>query len=314
MDASDPESKVFFLSMNKIVELAGTPNVADFLPWLKYFDPSGVKKGIAKNMATTLKVTSRFVQERLEQRKRSDDHLRKKDFLDTLIEYEGDGKSVPNKISLHDAQILIMEMFFAGSETTSINIEWAFTEMMRHPHVLKRARDEIDEVVGLNRKVEESDFENLPYLQAIVKEGLRLHPSLPLGLPRMTNQDTEYMGYFVPKDTQVFVNLWGIGRDPNAWEDPLSFKPERFLGSDVQYKGQHFSLLPFGSGRRICVGFPLAERIVHFTLATIIQNFDWELPAGVTPKTIDMEENFGLTLRKKTPFKAVPKKRKDLKF
>lgn len=209
---------------------------------------------------------------------------------------------------------MLQEMFFAGSETTSISIEWGFVEMMRNPHVMQKVRNEIDTVVGLHRKAEESDFEKLPYLQAVVKETLRLHPVLPLLLPRNTTEDTKYMGYFVPKDTQVFVNAWAIGRDPAAWDDPLTFKPERFIGSDIEYKGQDFQLIPFGSGRRICVGFPLAHRVVHLTLATIIQNFDWELPAGVTPKSIDMEEKFGLTLRKKIPMKAVPRKRSNLKF
>ncbi|KAM7526119.1 hypothetical protein LguiA_016021 [Lonicera macranthoides] len=314
MDAKDPESKEFFKCMNKIVELAGTPNVADFLPWLKWLDPSGVRRGIHSSMVKTMKVTTRFVQERLEQRKSKDDHKRKKDFLDTLLEYEGDGKGGPERMTLHNAQILIMEMFFAGSETTSISIEWGFVEMLRNPHVMQKVRNEIDTVIGLHRKVEESDFERLPYLQAVVKETLRLHPVLPLLLPRNTTEDTKYMGYFVPKDTQVFVNAWAIGRDPAAWDDPLTFKPERFLGSDIEYKGQDFQLIPFGSGRRICVGFPLAHRVVHLTLATIIQNFDWELPAGVTPKSIDMEEKFGLTLRKKIPMKAVPRKRSNLKF
>lgn len=200
-------------------------------------------------------------------------------------------------------------MFFAGSETTSISIEWGFTELLRNPHAFKKVREEIDRVVGVNRMVEESDMENLPYLQAVVKETLHLYPELPLLLPRNTMEDTEYMGYLVPKGTQVFVNAWAIGRDPEYWDDPLAFKPERFINSSVEYKGQHFELIPFGSGRRICVGFPLAHRVVHLTLATLVQAFDWELGKGVKPSDIDMEERLGLTLRKKNPLKVIPKKR-----
>ncbi|XP_048236318.1 iridoid oxidase-like [Ricinus communis] len=114
---------------------------------------------------------------------------------------------------------------------------------------------------------------------------------------------------FIPKDTQVFVNAWAIGRDPDAWEDPLSFKPERFLGSNVDYKGQNFQLLPFGSGRRICVGNPLAHRVLHLAIASLLHCFDWELGSNSTPETINMNERLGITVRKLVPMKAIPKKK-----
>lgn len=200
-------------------------------------------------------------------------------------------------------------MFFAGSETTSISIEWGFAELLRSPHTFKKLREELDRVVGLKRQVEERDMENLPYLQAVVKETLRLHPVLPLFLPRNTMEDTNYLGYTIPKGTQVFVNAWAIGRDPESWEDPLTFKPERFLDSNVEYKGQHFNLVPFGSGRRICVGFPLAHRVVHLAIGTLVHSFDWEFGPGVKPEDIDREERLGLTLAKKNSIYVIPKKR-----
>nr|AHX24364.1 CYP76A26-like protein [Lonicera japonica] len=308
LNAGDPEGREFFDSMNKVLELAGTPNIADFLPFLKWLDPLGIKKRMVEDMGKTMKISSRFVQERLQERK-SGKVNDTKDFLDTLLEYKGDGKDGPDEITEKNVNIVILEMFFAGSETTSISIEWGFAELLRNPAALKNVREEIDRVVGRERKVEESDMDNLPYLQAVVKETLRLHPALPLLLPRNTMQETNYMGYLIPKDTQVFVNAWAIGRDPDSWEDPLTFKPERFLTSNIEYKGQHFEFIPFGSGRRICIGFPLAHRVVHLALATLVQSFDWEFPAGEGPKTLDMDERLGLTLRKKNPVKAIPKKR-----
>nr|AHX24369.1 CYP76A26-like protein [Vinca minor] len=308
LDNKDPESREFFDSMNEILELAGTPNIADFLPFLKKLDPLGLKKRMIDNMTRTMKISSKFVQERLDNRK-AGKFNEKKDFLDVMLEYRGDGKDGPDQFTEQHVNIVIMEMFFAGSETTSISIEWGFTELLRNPNAFKKVREEIDRVVGINRMVEESDMENLPYLQAVVKETLRLHPALPMLLPRNTMEDTEYMGYLVPKGTQVFVNAWAIGRDAEYWEDPLSFKPERFQNSSVEYKGQHFELIPFGSGRRICVGFPLAHRVVHLTLATLVQAFDWDLGVGVKPQDIDLEERLGLTLRKKNPLKVIPKKR-----
>ncbi|KAI5664853.1 hypothetical protein M9H77_24176 [Catharanthus roseus] len=308
MDNKDPEGREFFDCMNEILELAGTPNIADFLPLLKKLDPLGMKKRMVDNMSRTMKISSKFVQERLDNRKAGKIN-EKKDFLDVMLEYQGDGKDGPDKFTEQHVNIVIMEMFFAGSETTSISIEWGFTELLRNPHAFKKVREEIDRVVGVNRMVEETDMENLPYLQAVVKETLRLHPALPMLLPRNTMEDTEYMGYLIPKGTQVFVNAWAIGRDPEYWQDPLSFKPERFINSSVEYKGQHFELIPFGSGRRICVGFPLAHRVVHLTLATLVQAFDWDLGAGVKPQDIDLEERLGLTLRKKNPLNVIPKKR-----
>ncbi|KAK2997858.1 hypothetical protein RJ639_025405 [Escallonia herrerae] len=312
LDATDPEVKEFFDSMNKILELAGTPNIADFLPFLKWFDPLRMKKSMTSEMTKTMRISSKFVQERLKERKAGSVN-EKKDFLDTLLEYKGDGKDGPDSITEKNVNIVIMEMFFAGSETTSISIEWGFAEVLRNPSVFKKLREEIDRVIGVSRKVEESDMDNLPYLQAVVKETLRLHPALPLLLPRNTMEDTNYMGYLIPKETQVLVNAWAIGRDPDSWEDPLAFKPERFLNSSIEYKGQHFELIPFGSGRRICIGFPLAHRVVHLTLATLVQSFDWEFANGATPESLDMQERLGLTLRKKNPVKVIPKKRMNVK-
>lgn len=200
-------------------------------------------------------------------------------------------------------------MFFAGSETTSSTMEWAMAELLRKPDSMKKAKEEINRVIGPQRKVEESDIDNLPYLQAVIKETLRLHPVLPLLLPRNAMQDTDYMGYFIPKETQIFVNVWAIGRDPETWEDPLAFKPERFLGSKIDYKGQNFELLPFGSGRRICLGISLAHKVVHLGLATLLHSFDWELGNNISPETIDVDERVGITARKLVPLEAIPKKR-----
>lgn len=198
-------------------------------------------------------------------------------------------------------------MFFGGSETTSTTIEWAMAELLRHPKAMEKVKEELNVVIGENRDVEEIDIDNLPYLQAVIKETSRLHPVVPLLIPRNTIQDTNFMGYHIPKNTQVYVNVWAIGRDPEIWKDPMEFKPERFLGSDIDYKGQSFELLPFGSGRRICVGIALAHRVVHLGLASLIHNFDWELLDK--DSTLDMDERIGITVRKLVPLSVVPKKR-----
>ncbi|XP_020966684.1 cytochrome P450 76A1-like [Arachis ipaensis] len=199
----------------------------------------------------------------------------------------------------------------AGSETTSSTIEWALTELLCNRNCLMKVKSELNRVVGTARELEESDIEKLPYLQAVVKETLRLHPPIPLLVPRRAIQDTKFMGYYIPKDTQVFVNAWAIGRDPDVWKDPLTFKPERFIfcdgGSKVDYKGQHYEFIPFGAGRRMCAGVPLAHRVLHLVLGSLLHRFDWELDSHVTPSTMDMRDKLGITMRKLEPLLAVPK-------
>ncbi|KAI3952519.1 hypothetical protein MKW92_051331 [Papaver armeniacum] len=154
--------------------------------------------------------------------------------------------------------------------------------------------------------MEESDIENLPYLRAIVNEILRFHPPGALLIPRSVIQDIEVTGYLIPKGTLVWVNIWGLGRDPSSWDDPLSFKPERFLSSIIDYHGKNFEFIPFGAGRRICPGLPLAQQIIHMMLGSLIQSFDWVLEKGMTPETMDMSEKVRFSLRRAVPLKVIP--------
>ena len=174
---------------------------------------------------------------------------------------------------------------------------------------MRKAVEEIDSVVGKSRLVEESDIVNLPYIQAIVKETLRLHPPGPI-LTREASQNCTVDGYDIPKKTRLLINVWAISRDPKHWEDPLEFKPEeRFLSKDgsgninqLDVRGQHFQLLPFGSGRRVCPGTTLGLQVVHTTLATMVQCFDWKVDHG----TVNMEEGPGLTLPRAHSLVSVP--------
>lgn len=207
-------------------------------------------------------------------------------------------------------------MFVAGTDTTSATVEWAMAELIRKPTLLKKAQAELDEVVGREKRMEESDIAKLPYLQAVVKEVLRLHPAAPLIIPRRADNSVEIGGYVVPENTQVFVNIWGIGRDPNVWKEPLKFKPERFLDCNTDYRGQDFELIPFGAGRRICLGLPLAHRMVHFVLGSLLHAFNWCIPMVNKDEDfgVDMSEMFGITLQKAVPLIAVPTPRLPIKL
>lgn len=197
-------------------------------------------------------------------------------------------------------------MFAAGAETTSSTLEWALTELLHSPEALSKARSELEKQIGKGNPIEESDIARLPYLQAVVKETLRLHPAVPLLIPRKASVDVQISGFTVPKGAQVLVNAWAIGRDASTWENPYSFKPERFLGLDVDVKGRNFDLIPFGAGRRICPGLPLAIRMLHLMLGSLIKSFDWKLENEVTTENMDMEEKFGITLQKAQPLRVVP--------
>ncbi|KAF8006823.1 hypothetical protein BT93_K0973 [Corymbia citriodora subsp. variegata] len=310
-DLFDPDSKVgsdFFVAMAGLMEWTGHANIVDLFPWLRWLDPQGLRRKMDRDMGKAMRIASDFVRERIEEKKigRDDD---RRDFLDVLLEFEGNGKDEPAKLSEKQINTFILEIFLAGAETTSSTIEWAMTELLLNPESMVKVKSELSKVVGSNRKVQETDIDQLPYLQAVVKETFRLHPPIPFLVPRRATRDTVFMGYDIPENTQVFVNAWAIGRDPDVWEDPMAFKPERFVGSKLDYKGQHFEFIPFGAGRRMCAGVPLAHRVLHLAFSSLLHEFDWEFDGRMDPKTFDMRDRLGVTMRKYVPLLAVPKSR-----
>ncbi|CAN4090780.1 unnamed protein product [Withania somnifera] len=133
-----------------------------------------------------------------------------------------------------------------------------------------------------------------------------MHPPAPFLIPRRMKQDVELYDYIIPKGSQVLVNVWAIGRDSTSWEDPLMFRPERFWGLDLDMRGQDFELIPFGAGRRICPGLPLAFRMIPVMLGSLLNTFNWKLEEDIGLNEIDMEEKFGITLAKSHPLRAIP--------
>ena len=192
-------------------------------------------------------------------------------------------------------------MFIAGTDTSSAILVWIMAELIRNPSVMQRAQTKVREVVKGKAKVEENHISKLMYLKSIVKEGLRLHPPTPLLVPRETTDDCAIEGYHIPAKTRVFVNAKSIGTDPKYWKNKNEFQPKRFLDSSVDFRGQHFELLPFGASRRGCPGMNFAILIIELALANLLHRFDWELPHGIRRQDLDMEEAIGLTVHKKVP-------------
>lgn len=201
------------------------------------------------------------------------------------------------------------DLFVGGTDTTTSTVEWAMSELVRNPKIMSKATEELELSIGRGNPVKESDIGRLPYLEAIIRETLRLHPPVPFLLPRKAETDVNVCGYTIPKDAKVLVNVWTIGRDSSIWENPNSFCPERFLGSDIDVKGRNFELTPFGGGRRICPGILLATRMMFLMLGSLINSFHWKLEDGFQPQDMNMEEKFGITLQKARPLRLVPVKK-----
>ncbi|KAH9697128.1 cytochrome P450 family 76 subfamily C polypeptide 7 [Citrus sinensis] len=284
-----------------IMEEAGKPNLSDHFPLLKMLDLQGIRRRNTLYAGKMFEVLDRLIDQRLKQRQ---EHgcsisIEPKDMLDTLLNIIQD-KSV--EIDIKHIKHLFADLFIAGNDTTSITMEWAMTELLHNPGALSKAKLELEQTVGKGNPIEESDIIRLTYLQAVVKETFRLHPPAPLLIPRKALEDVEIAGFTVPKGAQVFVNVWAIGRDESTWDNPHTFIPERFLRSNVDFKGQNFELIPFGAGRRICPGLPLAIRMLYLMLGSLINSFDWKLE----DENMDMEEKFGITIMKAQPLRAVP--------
>ncbi|XP_047310003.1 cytochrome P450 CYP82D47-like [Impatiens glandulifera] len=241
--------------------------------------------------------------ERNRTHKEEEEEEDRRDFIDVLL-------STVNDINTHGhsphtvIKATLMNLILAGSDTTSINLIWILSLLMNNKHILKKAQEEIESKIGKERWAEESDMKNLVYLQAIVKETLRLYPPGPLSVAHLAAEDCEVAGYKVHKGMRLTVNLWKLHRDPRIWEDPDEFRPERFMGTHVELDvtGHQYEYTPFGSGRRACPGLGFAMQVTHLVMARLLQGFDFAT-AGDEP--VDMTEGFGLTLPKVNPLQLL---------
>ena len=201
---------------------------------------------------------------------------------------------------------MLQEMIFRGTDTVAILLEWIMARMVLHPEIQSKLQLEIDTVTEKSRFVSDSDIPNLPYLQAVVKECLRLHPPGPLlSWARLAIHDVHVGGHFVPAGTTAMVNMWAITHNEMIWSEPDEFKPERFMTEDVSILGSDLRLAPFGSGRRVCPGRAMALATVHLWLAQLLQTFSW-VPAETG---VDLSECLKMSLEMKAPLvcKAIPR-------
>ncbi|GJN31575.1 hypothetical protein PR202_gb19989 [Eleusine coracana subsp. coracana] len=308
-DAQGDESNSYKDMIVSLLTGVGLFNISDFVPVLARLDLQGVQAKLRRIHHQFDALITKLLAEHAAT---AADRARegRQDFVDKLrasMDDDEEGETI-TEVNIKG---LIFDMFTAGTDTSSIIVEWAMAEMLQNPSVMARLQDELDRVVGRDRRLEESDLPNLPYLQAVCKEAMRLHPSTPLSLPHFSfdacDVDDDELGYHVPANTRLLINIWAIGRDPAAWKAPLEFRPDRFLpggeAAGVDPLGNYFELIPFGAGRRICAGKLAGMVFVHYFLGTLVHAFEWRLPDG--EEKLDMTETFGLALPKAVPLRAV---------
>ncbi|MCO5600779.1 hypothetical protein L7F22_054894 [Adiantum nelumboides] len=271
-------------------------NVSDFMPWLACLDLQGLRSH-ATQIGLKMKLAFQsLIDHRREIRKGVYDPPQ--DLLDILL--------ADHNVSDDDIQAMFLDMFGGGSDTSSLLTEWALAELMANPDAMRRAEEEVRAVVGEGRPVAEADLGSLPFLRAVAKETMRLHPVLPFLVPHRASHSCDVNGYEVAAGTHVFVNTWAISRDPLAWpgpHSPLHFCPDRFLDtSDDTALALRFHFLPFGAGRRTCPGSSLGLLHFHLLLASLLHAFHWSTSSPHPP---DLSEQFGIVMTKATPLLAL---------
>ncbi|CAN1169640.1 Desmethyl-deoxy-podophyllotoxin synthase [Linum perenne] len=253
-------------------------------------------------------ILEKIIDEHIEKRRarsKKDDDDEDEDLVDVLLSFT-EKRDLGFPFTKVEIKAVILDIFLAGSDTSSTLVEWVMSELMKNPLVMQKAQKEVRQLFDEQGKVDESRLDELHYLQLIIKETFRLHPIAPLFLPRECRETVVVNGYLIPEKTRVTINAWAIGRDPRHWTNPDEFIPERFVDSSLDYKGHDFQFLPFGSGRRVCPGIQFGIAVVELLLANLLYHFDWKLPGEMKPRDLDMDEVFGSTVGRKNDLILVP--------
>ncbi|PHT56735.1 Isoflavone 2'-hydroxylase [Capsicum baccatum] len=286
-EVDNKEANHFRELMEEFNSYGGASNPADFMPAIFRWSTVSMEK----NLATLGKNMDALLQGLIDEHRRD---ISRNTMIDHFLSLQ---ESEPEYYTDQIIKGIILVMLHAGTDTSSVTIEWAMSLLLNHPEVLEKARTEIDNHVGSDRLVDEADLPKLKYLQSIISETLRLFPAAPMLLPHESSDDCKVAGFHITRGTILLVNAWAIQRDPLLWEDPDGFKPERFEGMEVE----PWKLLPFGMGRRACPGSGLAQRVVGLALGTLVQCFEWK---RVSDEKIDLAEGKGLTMPKAEPLMA----------
>ncbi|KAG6660895.1 cytochrome P450 71AU50-like [Carya illinoinensis] len=298
---NDFDERGFRALIQEGMELLAVPNLGDYIPCIAPVDLQGLKR----RMKAISKIYDDFLEKIIDEHVQSKDENKTKDFVDVMLSFMGSEES-EYLIERPNIKAIILDLLAASMDTSATAIDWALSELMKHPRIMKKLQKELENVVGLKRMVEEADLDRLDYLSMVVKETFRLHPVVPLLLPHEAREDCTVNGFHIPRKSRIIINVWAIGRDPRVWSDAEKFFPERFLGRNIDLRGHDFQLIPFGSGRRGCPGMQLGLTVVRLVIAQLMHCFDWVLPNNILPTELDMTEEFGLTVPRAKHLLAIP--------
>ncbi|KAK9113589.1 hypothetical protein Syun_020386 [Stephania yunnanensis] len=291
----EDEGEEFHEMLAESQVLLGGFSLGDYFPSMEWIHTlTGMKARLERLSRRFDRFFDGMIEEHMNSTRVRVDH---KDLIDVLLDIQQNG-SLDMPLTMDNIKAIIMDMFGAGTDSTFVALNWGMTELLLNPKVMQKAQMEVRRVVGERRAVVDSDLTQLHYLKAVLKEILRLHPPVPLSVPRESMEDITIDGYEIPAKTRFFINVWAIARDPDTWESPETFKPERFIDSSIDFRGQDFEFIPFGAGRRMCPAITFGTATIELALAQLLHSFDWELPRGVTAENLDLSEEFGITMRR----------------
>ncbi|XP_017980951.1 PREDICTED: cytochrome P450 83B1 [Theobroma cacao] len=282
--------------LNESQAMIATYFFSDYFPFMSLVDRfSGLLDRLEKKFKEFDIFYQELIDEHLDPNKSK---LEQNDIIDVLLQISKD-RDFGIDLTMDHIKAVLMNVFIAGTDTSAATVIWVMTFLIRNPRCLKKVQEEIRSLTGKTSFVNEDDVQGLIYLKAVIKETFRLQPVTPLLLPRETKRKCNIGEYEIPSKTLVHVNAWAIGRDPEAWENPEEFYPERFIGSSIDYKGLDFELIPFGAGRRGCPGIHMAVMTVELALANLLYKFNWEMPAGMNKEDLDFDALPGIVVHKK---------------
>ncbi|KAI5616876.1 cytochrome P450 2U1 [Silurus asotus] len=264
----------------------------NIFPWLYY-----VPFGVFKQLRQVERDITAFLKKIIARHRATLDPENPRDLIDMylveMLSQQKTGGSEEDGFTEDYLFFIIGDLFIAGTDTTTNSILWMVLYMCLHPDVQEKVQREIDAVLGRGRLPSLTDKGTLPYTEATIMEVQRMAVVVPLAIPHMASKTTEFQGYTIPKGTIIIPNLWSVHRDPSVWDNPDDFNPLRFLDEQGQLLRKEY-FIPFGIGRRVCMGEQLAKMEIFLMFTSLMQAFTFRLPKEHPP--LSMHGRFGLTL------------------